>query len=256
MKVIAYVPSHYGIEYLEASIKSIDDHVDKIVILYTEFPSYGHASKFSCPEKESDLRDLAFASSNKIEWVRLNYTDGNGRKIITVHNEGQHRDYAFRFTDGYDVMLTLDTDEIWEPSVLEETIKTASETDARYIGIDGFVGFWRDFDHVVIDWFHPVRIHNLRSQNRAQKDIKSTIYHMGYAQSREIMDYKFQVHGHKSEIKSNYLEKKFYPWHSIGCGIEWLHPASTTIWQDAEKYDKNQLPELLKQHPNFNKKLI
>ena len=35
MKVSAYYPIHYGKEYLEASIKSIRDHVDEILILYT-----------------------------------------------------------------------------------------------------------------------------------------------------------------------------------------------------------------------------
>ncbi len=245
MKTIAYYPLHYGLEYLEASIKSIHDHVEKIVILYTDKPSYGHHSKMECPESEQQLKDLAFASSNKIEWVK-----------IQSQNEGNHRDKAFNYASGFDVMLTLDTDEVWEPAVLEDTIKRASETNSRYIGIDGFVGFWRDFDHVVKDWFHPVRIHNLRSQNRVQQDIKSTIYHFGYAQSEAIMRYKFEVHGHKSEIIPDYLDKKYYAWDKIGCGVEWLHPASTTIWQDAEHYDKSVLPEILKNHPNFDKVLI
>ena len=35
IKTLAYIPLHYGKEYLEATIKSIDAHVDKILILYT-----------------------------------------------------------------------------------------------------------------------------------------------------------------------------------------------------------------------------
>jgi len=245
MKVLAYIPIHYGIEYLEACIKSIDYHVDKIVCLYTEQPSYGHGSKMQCPETENQLKEIAFDASTKIHWQK-----------ISAHNEGNHRQRAFDYSNDHDILLTLDTDEIWEPSVLDETIKTASETDSRFIGIDGFVGFWRDFDHIVIDWFHPVRIHNLRSNNLQQKDIKSTIYHMGYAQSMPIMKYKFEVHGHKSEIFPNYLTNKFYKWTHIGCGVEWLHPASKDIWQDAEPYDKTQLPDILKNHENYNKVLI
>ena len=245
MKVLAYVPIFYGLEYLEQTIKSLHDHVDKIVCLYTSKPSYGFDSVIKCPESEGDLRDLAHASSNKIHWKKIN-----------ARNEGQHRNFAFNFSSGFDIMLTCDTDEIMEPNSLDSVIKRASETDSRYIGIDGFVNFWRDFDHIVVDWFHPVRFHNLRSRNMTQQDIKGTIYHMGYAQSEAIMRYKFEVHGHKNEIQKNYLDSKFYPWTGIGCGVEWLHPASTTIWQDAEKYDKNQLPELLKSHPNFDKELI
>ena len=245
MKVLAYTALHYGMEYLEQTIKSIDDHVDKIVCLYTEKPSYGFNSVIKCPESEKDLRDLAHASSNKIQWVK-----------IRAKNEGQHRNMAFNYSAGYDIMLTLDSDEIMERDSLADLIKRASQTDSRYIGIDGFVNFWRSFDYIVVDWFHPVRIHNLRSKNRQQKDIKGTVYHMGYAQSEAIMRYKFQVHGHKNEIMSNYLDKKYYAWTQIDCGVNWLHPASTTIWQDAEKYDKSQLPDLLKSHPNFNKEFI
>ena len=183
--------------------------------------------------------------SNKIEWIKVN-----------SQNEGQHRSIAQGHANGYDIMLTLDTDEVWEPSVLEDTIKRASETNSRHIRIDGFVGFWRDFDHVVTDGFQPVRMHNMKSRNSEQKTIKSTIYHMGYAQSEAIMRYKFEVHGHKNEIVPKYVDNKYYAWTGIGCGVEWLHPASTTIWQDAEPYDKTVLPDILKNHPNYNKKLI
>ena len=54
MKTLAYYPVHYGAEYLDASIRSISDQVDKIVILYTTHPSYGHGTSTPCPESESE----------------------------------------------------------------------------------------------------------------------------------------------------------------------------------------------------------
>ena len=246
MKTLAYIPIHYGLEYLEYTIKSIKDNVSKIVCLYTEKPSYGYRIDQLCPENEGQLQELAQDTSRKVEWVHIPDTS----------REGTHRDMAFRYSNGYDVMITLDTDEVWEPDVLAKSIEQASKTDSRFIAVDGFVNFWRSFDYVVIDWFHPIRMHNLKSHNREVKHLKSTIYHFGYAQSEEIMRYKFAVHGHKSEFLPSYLDKKYYSWDHIGCGVEWLHPASTTIWQDAEKYDKTKLPELLKAHPNYDKKII
>ena len=59
MKVLAYIPILYGEEYLDACIKSIDDHVEKIVILYTDRPSYGHFSQAQCPETEDQLKEIA-----------------------------------------------------------------------------------------------------------------------------------------------------------------------------------------------------
>lgn len=253
MSVLAYIPLHYGKEYLATTIKSIEDHVDRILIIYTGKPSYGFGTLQGCPETEDELQEIAFDTSSKILWHRVNCGDGTEQ----IRRENQHREIAFRFANGSDdLILAIDSDEVWDPRNLGETLEQARKTDARYIGIDGFVNFWRDFDHVVIDWFHPVRLHNLKSNRRHQKDIKGTIYHFGYCQSKEIMRYKFEVHGHKSEIFPNYLENKFYKWTHVGCGVTQLHPASRDIWPDAEPYDKSQLPEILKKHPNFDKKLI
>jgi len=252
MSVLAYIPLHYGKEYLETTIKSIEDHVDRILIIYTCSPSYGHLSQEGCPETEEELQELAFDTSEKIQWFRINC-----RGSERINRENQHREIAFRYVrDSDDLILTADSDEVWDPRSLGETLEDARKTDSRYIGINGFVNFWRDFDHIVNDSFRPIRVHNLRSRNRNSAEVKGTIYHFGYAQRREIMEYKFKVHGHKNEIFSNYLGQKFYAWSGIGCGVTHLHPASQDVWIEAERYDKEQLPEILKDHPNFDKSLI
>jgi hypothetical protein len=82
--------------------------------------------------------------------------------------------------------------------------------------------------------------------------INGTIYHFGYAQSKKIMDYKFDIHGHKNEIKKGWLENTYYGWEP---GKINLHP-TCDVWQEARPFDKNILPEILKLHPNFNKDII
>jgi glycosyltransferase involved in cell wall biosynthesis len=242
IKTLAYYPIHYGAEYLDASIKSINDQVDKIVILYTPKPSYGHGTQLVCPETESEIREIAQAASSKVHWVN---SSGLG-------NEGQHRDLAWNFAQGYDVMLAVDADEVWEPSSLEKCIKETYDGTSWRRNVNGFVNFWKSFDWACYDGFQPARLFNLHRTNREEKTIDGTIYHFGYAQSKKIMDYKFEIHGHKDELKPNWLNNTYYTWQP---GNKDLHP-TCTVWGEATAFDKQTLPEVLKNHPNFNKQII
>jgi len=241
MKVMAYYPVHYGAEYFDVSIKSINDRVDKILVLYTPNPSYGHGTDKKCPETENELKEIAFSASNKIEWIK-----------IEANNEGNHRSIAFNNAKDYDIMLTLDTDEVWNPESLDSSIKQAYDGEAWRRNISGFIHFWRSFNWVCRDGFQPARIFNLRRNNNQEVSLDGTIYHFGYAQSNKIMDYKFDIHGHKNEIKEGWLENTYYKWNSE---TKDLHP-TCGVWGQATPFDKNVLPQFLKDHPNFNKEII
>ena len=242
MKTLAYYPVHYGAEYLDASIRSISDQVDKIVILYTTHPSYGHGTATPCPESESEIRDIAHAASNKVHWVN---SDG-------AWNEGQHRSLAWKYAHGYNVMLAVDADEIWEPVSLEKCIKETYEGSSWRRNVNGFVNFWKSFNWACYDGFQPARLFNINKNNQIEESINGTIYHFGYAQDKKIMDYKFEIHGHKNEIKPGWLANTYYAWQP---GDKDIHP-TCTVWGEAVAFDKNTLPDVLKTHPNFNKKII
>jgi len=66
------------------------------------------------------------------------------------------------------------------------------------------------------------------------------------------MRYKLDIHGHKSELRPNWLEEKWLNWKE---GISDLHPVSIGLWS-TETFDKTTLPEILKQHINYNKDVI
>jgi hypothetical protein len=242
MRIVAYYPLHYGAEYLNASIKSIEPFVDKIHILYTENPSYGFHSDIKCPETEQQLKDIVFTSTNKANWHK-----------IKAGHEGQHRDIAFQFTDGYDLLLACDADEVWEAQSLDWCLQSAMKGEAWRYNIRGFINFWKSFNHHCIDYFAPARIFNLHRNNKNEDVLNGIVYHFSCAQSKAIMDYKWTIHGHKNEIHSDWLNKTYYQWKE---GDKWLHPASKTVWEEALPFDKNTLPEILKQHSNFNKKII
>ena len=249
MKTIAYIPLHYGAEYLHYSIKSINDFVDKILIFYTEQPSYGHGTTAKCPDNELQLKSIAEGASNKIEWIKGRWG-----------SEGQHRSEIFSRCKGYNLILTIDSDEVWDDRVLGETIENVMRSKATQFGVNGFRHFWRSFDTELIDWFRPIRFYKPAFvRNNMYEEIKSQIYHFGYCQSEAIMRYKWTCHGHQDELKSGYLDNVFYKWTQIGTGWN-LHPSSNDVWKDngdlVRHFDKESMPNLLKGHPYFNQILI
>lgn len=241
MKILGYIPLFYGAEYLETAIKSIAPVCDKIIILYTQNPSYGHGTTDENPEKEWQLKFIAQNASEKVEW----------KSYERFAHEGQHRSEIFKFTEGYDMVVTCDADEVWDTEILKQSLEDASKLDNRFIQINGFVHFWKSFNHICTDGFLPVRIINLHSDNPVQGCVNGKIYHFGYAQGMEIMEYKFKIHGHKSELREDWWGK-YLDWKE---GDEDVHPVAINLWTPY-RFDKTTLPEILKNHENYNKDII
>lgn len=242
MRVIAYIPLYYGKEYLTEAIKSIEPFVEKILVVYTPQPSQGHGTNIPCPESEIELREISEKASLKVEWHRgiFGY-------------EAQHREYILSHCDGYDLILTVDADEVIEPKDVPSALEKAFNSDKRYIGVSGFINFWRSFNYACYDGFLPHRITNLRNKD-GQDTVNCRIYHFSCAQSEEIIRFKWNVSGHKNEIRPNWIDevwKKWTPDNNFGD----LHPVARGLW-NAVPFDKTQLPNILKQHPNYDKYLI
>lgn len=244
MRVIGYIPLYYGAEYLEACIQSMAPYVEKIIIVYTDKPSQGHATHLRCPETEEQLQSIAFAASDKIEWHKGNFC-----------YEAEHRDYILNHCEGYDLIFTLDADEIVEPSDIEHALKLAYESDKRHIGFAGFINFWRSFSWACHDSFIPYRIVNLRNAKDAGTgQVDCRVYHFSTAQAIETVRFKWGVSGHKDELRKGWIDKIYLGWTPEN-GLKDLHPVAIGLW-NATPFDKNTLPEVLKRHVNFNKELI
>ena len=245
-KVLAYIPLHYGAEYLDAAIRAVSPCVDQILILYTSRPSYGHSSGEDCPETQEQLRDIAYNASDKIYWMDVTGMAGH---------EAQHRSISETFAQGkgFDQILAVDSDEVWDTVALKRALIEAAKLPNRRVKISGWVHFWRSFNWANQDGFLPVRICNLNNENTKEEGcVEGKIYHFGYAQSPEIIAYKLGCHGHKNELRPNWLNEKFLKWQP---GIEDVHPTSIGLWNPFQ-FDKTTLPEVLKDHVNYNKELI
>lgn len=243
-KIIAYCPLHYGGEYISEGIKSVEPFVDKIIILYSSTPSYGYGTNVGCPESESDLKNIAYSASSKVEWHN-----------ITANGEGHHRGLIFRFAEqgAYDGVLTFDADEVFGD--LTEWIPKFVESKARNIGFTGFKNFWRSFNFICRDGFAPIRYINLHNKD-GQENFDVTVYHFGCAQRMPIMEYKLLIHGHKAELRENWLRDIYQAWTpENNFGNLHLVAYNPPLW-NAEPFDREMLPDILKSHHNFGKYLI
>lgn len=242
MQVIGYIPLMYGAEYLEACIKSMENHVDKIIIIYTEKPSQGHATNIQCPESEEELKSIALNASAKCEWHKSEFG-----------SESEHRNYILDFTRGYDLVFTLDADEVVNQEDIPNALKLAYESDKRHIGFAGFINFWRSFNYACYDGFVPYRIVNLRNHSGTGQ-VDCRVYHFSTAQKIETVRFKWNVSGHKDELRKGWIDNIYLGWTPEN-NLQDLHPVALGLW-NAVPFDKNQLPDILKSHPNYNKKYI
>jgi hypothetical protein len=246
MRTLGFMTIHYGLEYLKESLTSIKDHVEGMVISYVHKPSHGFKTILNCPDKAEDIRKVCEeVLGNKLIWDEAEFYGA----------ENIHRSVAKKYSQGFDLILTIDADEVFEPTEINNALNYAYTHNERYYGINGYLNFWRCFDYVCLDGFRPIRIENLNNHNSLQNlNCQLTIYHFSTAQSKAVMEYKYSCFGHANEIKADYLEKVFYKWtpeNNFGD----LHPVSINLW-NAVQYDKNKMPDFLKKHSNFDKILI
>jgi hypothetical protein len=245
MKVIGLLTIHYGKEYLKECLTSIVNHCDKIVVAYTEKPSHGFATTDICPDTKEEIKTICEqVLTDKLIWDE-----------VTYGAENHHRNHIHQYSKEYDLVLTIDADEVFEPSELTTALEYAYNNPQRYYGIKGYINFWRSFNYACYDGFRPIRIENLAANNNNQNhECPLTIYHFSTAQSEPVMRYKYKIFGHASEIKTDWLNNIHYAWtpkNNFGD----LHPVSIDLW-NAVPYAKHNMPDFLKQHPNFNKELI
>lgn len=242
-RIIAYCPLHYGGEYLDVAIRSVDPFVERIIILYTASPSYGFSTNNKCPESEAELKEIAINASSKVEWV----------KVANIGNEGHHRGIIMNYAQEYDGVLAFDADEVFDPIDLPLAIEYCLGQNERYFGFSGYINFWKSFNHACYDGFTPIRFINLRGQG-GTGTVNCKVYHFSTAQRMEIMRYKLEIHGHKSEIRPGWLDEVYSAW-TAGQNQQDLHLVAFGIW-NAVVFNKATLPEILKDHPNYNKEVI
>lgn len=241
MKVLGFSTVFYCGAYFRESLESIVSHCDKVVIAYTRQPSQGHGSPISCPDSEGYIFDIAQSVlGDKLIW---DCAERYGA-------ENEHRAVKHKYSKGFDLVLTADTDEVFSQEDLPKALQYAMNGQAQYYGIDGYVNFWKSFNRACYDGYRPIRIERMDVKDGSQDlNCKCTIYHFSCAQPEYIMRFKYGVFGHAHEVRRGWLENTYFGWTPE---TRQLHCVSEQIWDKAEPFDKTTLPDNLKRHRFYN----
>lgn len=252
MRIACYA-LHYGKEYLAWSIRSIQDAVDEIHVFYTDQPSYGFLEAgVVCPDTEEELRREAERFCTKpLVWHRIH-----------ANTEGEHRTHMHRIAQrlGATIYLVVDSDEVWVPEGLRVTLDAVETANRAGRWLAHFANFWRNFEWMVSDGFRPIRVVDLRHPLSVDEYLDETnqpwpVMHFGYAQSLAIMRYKLTCHGHKKELRPNWLEQKFIAWKP---GDSDTHPTANNLWTPHPTHPAiaAKVREVLHDHPYLDLKEI
>lgn len=263
MRVLAYIPLHYGADFFVKACRAVLPAVDEILVLYTPKPSYGYSATVPLPERESEhnlfrlfksLRDYPESYGKKLTW-----------KEIRENKEHLHRMHGVNYgvAKNYDLVMTFDSDEIWETESLLDCLVEALNGSASHYRTnhEGWRHYYRNFNEYCTDGFEPVRIFNLHNYGSKEgRILANKIYHLGYAVEPDIMQYKLGCHGHRSEINVDAFYAFWFNYKREGWLLHYnspdfkqdisytLHPASKQVWQytriDEEKALVNLLDKL------------
>jgi hypothetical protein len=239
---------HYGQSYLAEAIQAVYPVCNKIVIVYSEKPSFGYNMNLDCPEKREDLMIKAFLNDTegKVEWH-----EG------VFKNQAEHRRYAYDVCQqlGATIIPVFDSDEIWNTTILQEAVTHSASVELS-MKIK-MCHFFRSFSYVCNDYQRQTRIINVKAENKQIKpktwDVKLSIWHFGYSELKNV-EYKMKIHGDMSEFRKDidWYKDRFLKFPIIKND---LHPVIPKMW-NAIPFDKNTLPDFLKRHPHFNLDII
>jgi hypothetical protein len=240
MKIHSLTILHYGKDYLPYAIRSIYHSVEQCHIFYTPTPSHGHFTDIPPIETKEELMQAAYTydPDDKIKWYDM----------LGVTHEGPQRDIALQTVQaaGADIVLVIDCDEVWPVGLVERVIKEIEPRTARNY-LMNMVHLWRSFNWACYDEGWPVRIIDLRKDNYTSylRKEMGQIFHFGYATTNRVMNYKWKIHGHKNELRPDWLKDKWNRWPPPpDC-----HPTNDKDFWMPRMFDKLKLPEFMQDHP-------
>jgi hypothetical protein len=240
-KVISYTALLYGCDYLGYAIRSVIDAVDEHWVLYTPVGSHGSRTSVPCPDTRDELYAIASqAAGAKLRWVERDDWFG----------EGAQRDSIHQYAPDASLIVTVDYDEIMQPGLLEYALQVAVDSDVRRWRLP-FRHYFRSFYKCILhDPAFPVRIIKPSAANvELTMDMHGmAVNHLGYAITPEMMRYKWQLHGHKNELRHDvdyftdiYEANRQYD----------THPVGSTYWnpETVDPFAEGWFPEWMKSHP-------
>jgi hypothetical protein len=227
-------------------MRSVCKLVDEIRIFYTPTPSHGHGlAGVSNPETRNELLNITQEFKLRENYPNVFWHDA---KPNSLAHEGIHREWAVETCKqaGAELVLVVDADEIWDTVHLSNAIATAITYPQRSFRVY-MMHFWRSLWWVCNDGAAPTRLIKPNTPPEMGEGYihEGKVYHMGYAQSPEIIKYKQSIHGHKNEWRKDWFETVFLPWRPGDLAD--VHPTSIDYWHP-EPYGDFRIPHLFSGH--------
>lgn len=246
--VATITPCHYGASYLGYALRSVEDIADESLIMYSPHPSHGtRHTDIPCPDSREDLLASVFDSGLLADPDKVRWYDHEG-----WNNEGDQFNAGWAYTDA-DIIVKLDADELYPPGLLQKAIEHGLRANCYETRLP-LVHLWRSFyKGFTKDPAAPGRIY-IRSLPKQEttywppNDL-DRIWHGGYAQSLDVVQYKISIHGHRSEFRDpNWFENVYAVNRQFDC-----HPIGSDEWMSVESITP---PDFMLDHPYAQLELI
>lgn len=245
MTTFAYSIIHYGIDWFAHSLKSVRDVVDDVYVFYCPQPSFGYRTNLPCPDTRDSFKIVA--DLYKCKWI----------DVQPFQSEGQEKFYAQNVCRiaGADVALCLDCDEVWDENYLKRSLEVIKDQPNIRRWRSHFVHFWRSVNWICLDGAWPERFVNFNAIGNEEGYIDTrsgfdNVYHFGYAQRPEIINYKTKIWGHKNEVRPNWFAEKFMAWTPTSL-VQDVHPTNVNFW-NPQPFDKTLISNLIGNHSYYN----
>jgi hypothetical protein len=145
--------------------------------------------------------------------------------------ESDHRGKVFDLLpSGTEFLVPVDADEVWNTASLMTSlldIDTNHKGEVREWRATGFFHFWKSFHWYCKDEMAPVRLIDLTAEE-GTRFWPGRVLHFGYALPFGVQRYKWAIHGHKAELRTDYDWLEMYrTWLP---GRDDVHPTCHGIW--------------------------
>lgn len=260
MRIVANYTAFYGADFIEYSLSSIYDYVDKIQIALGEK---------SWPNTLGDrLLTRIDNIEEKIDHFMKN-KDPKGKitlfKGIWADDTEQRNFLLSKVYDDFDYAMIIDTDEVWDTPQIKRLIDFLKYADKYRVPFNvcavGLLHYYRSlFYRAEFRGQQVIYIYRLeddiehrwiRHPGFKKKDVEPLIYqipdcyyhHFGYAYPSKIIKNKTRYWGHNAEVQDQWFEDIYTKWSP---DKEMIGPVRGDLWG---KPTKCTPPPIMKDHP-------
>ncbi len=243
--------------YLEASLKSVYDHVDAIVIMLSDRPWGGPAVP---ADRTAEIIRSFPDPDKKIRFVEGNW--GNEIKQTNALLELVKKEGATH-------MLFVDYDEVYWPRHLQ-AIRAACANGAGQVKVR-IRCYWKSLNWwiepveslraiVAVYLFEGIECVGVRSLTTRGHIVElgmnnAVVHHFSYALPTELVKRKTESWSHRDDVQATWFERVWIPWDKNREMMD-LHPTHPNAYRKAVRADPEQLPPAMRDHPYSGKDIL